>query len=166
MVFRGETSQNGAGLCPAVADKKYLSQMRSASSLKGRFQCEKPVSVPFCRDFHKGRLRCAGQKKLLINCDLSHGKGKMWQVNAVNGSQMVVKTGVVYCRQVWDSAVGEVEMFMLIVLRTLSYSQNRLKRPAHQHVENQQSCCSYPFSNQKLYSLRQPISILSPTHVL
>ena len=26
--------------------------------------------------------------------------GKMWQVNAVNGSQMVVKTGVFYYRRV------------------------------------------------------------------
>ena len=76
--------------------------MRSASSLKGRFQCEKPYSAPFCRDFHKGRLRCAGQKKLLIFCDSVTEKakyGKMRQVNAVNGSQMVVKIGVVYYRR-------------------------------------------------------------------
>ena len=58
----------------------------------------------------------------------------MRQVNAVNGSQMAVKFGAAYCRQIWDSAVGKVEVFMLIVLRTFSYNQNRLKRPAHQHV--------------------------------
>ena len=78
-----------------MAHKKYLSQMRSASSLKGRFQCEKPYSAPFCRDFHKGRLRCAGHKKLLIICDSVTEKakyGKMRQDEAVNGSQMVVKT--------------------------------------------------------------------------
>jgi hypothetical protein len=42
--YRGETVQNEAGLCPAVAHKKYLGQMHSAFSLKGRFQCEKPYS--------------------------------------------------------------------------------------------------------------------------
>ena len=48
---------------------------------------EKPYSAPFCSPF-------AGQKKLLINCDSVMEKakyGKMRQVNAVNGSQMVVK---------------------------------------------------------------------------
>ena len=55
---------------------------------------EKPYSAPFCSPF-------AGQKKLLINCDSVMEKakyGKMRQVNAVNGSQMVVKIGVVYYR--------------------------------------------------------------------
>ena len=47
--------------------------------------------------------RFAGQKKLLIICDSVTEKakyGKMRQVNAVNGSQMVVKIGVVYYRRV------------------------------------------------------------------
>jgi len=52
---------------------------------------------------------------MLILCDFSHGKGKMRQVNAVNGSKMAVKIEGSYYRQVWDSAVGEVEMFMLIL---------------------------------------------------
>ena len=137
-----------------MANEKYSCQMRSASK-----------KAVFCHSLP----RFAGQKKLLIICDSVTEKakyGKMRQVNAVNGSQMVVKLRGSYYRRVWDSAVGEVEMFMLIVLRTLFYSQNQLKRPAHQHVENQQSCCSYPFSNQKLYSLPQPISIPSPTPVL
>ena len=46
--------------------------------------------------------RFAGQKKLLIICYSVTEKakyGKMRQVNAVNGSQMVVKIGVVYYRR-------------------------------------------------------------------
>ena len=47
--------------------------------------------------------RFAGQKELLINCDSVMEKakyGKMRQVNAVNGSQMVVKNGGSYYRRV------------------------------------------------------------------
>jgi hypothetical protein len=63
---------------------------------------EKPYSAAVYRDFHKGRLRCAGQKKLLVFCDSVTEKakyGKMRQVNAVNGSQMVVKIGGSYYRR-------------------------------------------------------------------
>ena len=64
---------------------------------------EKPVSAPFCSPF-------AGQKKLLIICDSVTEKakyGKMRQVNAVNGSQMVVKIGEVYYRQAKDEQVDK-----------------------------------------------------------
>jgi hypothetical protein len=46
--------------------------------------------------------RFAGQKKLLINCDSVMEKakcGKMRQVKAVNGSQMVVKLRGSYYRR-------------------------------------------------------------------
>lgn len=71
----------------AVANKKYLCQMRSAS--------KKAVFCPVLPRF-------AGQKKLLIICDSVTEKakyGKLRQVNAVNGSQMVVKIGVFYYRR-------------------------------------------------------------------
>ncbi len=64
--------------------------MRSASSLKGRFQCEKPVSALFCR-----------AEKLFKICDSVTEKakyGKMRQVNAVKGCQTAEKTGVDYYR--------------------------------------------------------------------
>ena len=71
----------------AMAHKKYLSQMRSAS-----------WKAVFCRVLP----RFAGQKKLLIICDSVMEKakyGKMLQVNAVNGSQMVVKLRGSYYRR-------------------------------------------------------------------
>ena len=69
---------------------------------------EKPYSAPFCSPF-------AGQKKLLIICDSVTEKakyGKMRQVNAVNGSQMVVKIGADYYR--W---VKGIKRKMLIISR-------------------------------------------------
>ena len=37
---------------------------------------------------------------MMILCDLSHGKSRIWQVKAVNGSQMVVKLRGSYYRRV------------------------------------------------------------------
>ena len=57
---------------------------------------EKPYSAAVCRDL-------PGRKRLLINCDSVMEKakyGKMRQVNAVNGSQMVVKLRGSYYRWV------------------------------------------------------------------
>jgi len=59
--------------------------------------------------------RFAGQKKLLIICDSvtkTAKYGKMRQVNAVNGSQMVVKIGVFYYRR-----VKGIKRKMLIISR-------------------------------------------------
>ena len=57
--------------------------------------------------------RFAGQKKLLIICDSVTEKakyGKMRQVNAVNGSQMVVKIGVFYYRRVKGDKRSKLEL--------------------------------------------------------
>ena len=52
---------------------------------------EKPYSAPFCRDL-------PGRKSDSVTEKAKYGK--MRQINAVNGSQMVVKIGVGYYRRV------------------------------------------------------------------
>ena len=70
--------------------------------------------------------RFAGQKKLLIICDSVTEKakyGKMRQVNAVNGSQMVVKIGVGYYRRKQEHKMTSQKLSSLLYTITMDFSR-------------------------------------------